>query len=108
MTDIRIEQGKWANGTTFWRIPKGTYMDNGDIIRVLNDESVIGMYVVSKVSRRDMTCQGCPFNKFMGSHNCLLSPNTEARPSYRRICDIPGTFTTVLRFTEIDTILEDL
>ena len=108
MKDIRIVQDKWATGGTFWRIPKGTHIDNGDIIRVINDGSVINMYVAKEIARRDMICRECPFNMFMGSRNCLLAHNTEGRPKYRRICDIPGTFTTSLRFTDLNTIMEDL
>lgn len=108
MIDIHLEQGKWATGATFWSIPNGTHIDNGDIIRVINDESVSNIYVAKEIERRDMICQECPFNMFMGSHNCLLAHNNEGRPKYRRICDIPGTFTKSLRFTELDNLLEDL
>lgn len=108
MIDISIEQGNWSDGSTFWRIPKGAHIDTGDIIRMIKDESVIGVYVVQETARRDINCQGCQFNKFMGSHTCLLVPNPEGRSAYRRICDIPGTWATSRMFTDLDTILENL
>ena len=108
MIDIHIEQGKWSDGSPFWIIPNGTHIDNGDIIRVIDDESVINMYVAKEIARRDIICQECPFKLFMGSHNCLLANNAEGGPKYRRICDIPGTFTTSLRFTELENLLEEL
>ena len=107
MKDIRIVQDKWATGATVWRIPKGTHIDNGDIIRVINDGSVINMCVAEEIDWKDVVCSRCPFNMFLGSHNCLLAfkPNGI---SYMRICDLPEQALVSFRFTELETIMENL
>ena len=107
MKDIRIVQGKWATGASFWCIPKGTHIDNGDIIRVIKDGSVVNMCVVKEIDRKDIVCARCPFNMFLGSHNCLLAHKPNGI-SYMRICDLPEQKLMSFRFTELETIMEDL
>jgi hypothetical protein len=107
MKDIRIVQGKSKTGDIFWRIPKGTYIDNGDIIRVINDGSVINMCVAEEIDWKDIVCAKCPFNNFMGSHRCLLSHKPNGI-SYVRICDLPRQNLKSLRFTDLETIMENL
>ena len=107
MKDIRIVQDKWATGAIFWRIPKGTHIDNGDIIRVINDGSVINMCVTEEIDLKDMVCERCPFKLFMGSHNCLLANRPNGK-SYIRICDLPEQARVSFRFTELETIMEGL